>query len=157
MPVNPIPEGFRTVTPSLTLKDAAKAIEFYKKAFGAAELMCMKTPDGRVGHCELKIGDSVIFINDEFPEMGKTRSPQTLGMSTGGICLYVEDVDTSYARAIEAGGTTEMPVADMFWGDRFGTLVDPFGHIWSIATRKEELTPEQMAERAKAFYAKAAA
>ena len=148
----PIPQGFHTVTPSLVVRGAAEAIEFYKKALGAEELVRMPSPDGKIMHAELKIGDSIIFISDEFPNMGVSKAPQSLGGTTGTLHLYVPDVDSAFQRAINAGGKTTMPVADMFWGDRYGHVLDPFGFVWAIATRKEELTPEQMRERGeKAF------
>jgi PhnB protein len=150
---NPIPKGFHTVTPSLIVRDAAKAIEFYKKALGAEELMRMTGPDGKIGHAELKIGDSIIFLSDEFPNMGVARSPQTLGGCTGTLNLYVPDVDTTFQKAVSAGGKTAMPVADMFWGDRYGTFIDPFGHHWGLGTHKEDLTPQEIDQRAKEFYA----
>jgi PhnB protein len=153
MSVTPIPKGFHTVTPSLVVQNAAKAIEFYKKALGAEELMRMPTPDGKIGHAELKIGDSIIFISDEFPNMGVTKSPQTLGGCTGALNIYVEDVDSVFQRAVNAGGKTAMPVADMFWGDRYGTLTDPFGHVWGIGTHKADLSPQEIDKRAKEFYA----
>lgn len=153
MSVNPIPKGFHSVTPSLVVQNAAKAIEFYKKALGAEELMRMPTPDGKIGHAELKIGDSIIFISDEFPNMGVTKSPQTLGGCTGTLNLYVEDVDSVFQRAVNAGGKASMPVADMFWGDRYGLLTDPFGHTWGIATHKADLSPQDIDRRAKEFYA----
>lgn len=153
MSVNPIPKGFHTITPSLVVQNAAKAIEFYKKALGAEELMRMPTPDGKIGHAEIKIGDSIIFISDEFPNMGVTKSPQTLGGCTGTLNLYVEDVDSVFQRAVNAGGKTAMPVADMFWGDRYGLLTDPFGHTWGIATHKADLKPQEIDKRAKEFYA----
>src|SRR5947209_14330564 len=117
----PIPEGFHTVTPAIAVRDAAKAIEFYKKALGAQELVRMPSPDGKIMHAELKIGDSIIFLADEFPERGMSRAPQTLGGTTGTLNLYVQDADTSFDKAIDAGGKVNMPVADMFWGDRYGT------------------------------------
>jgi PhnB protein len=150
---NPVPKGFHTVTPSLIVRGAAEAIEFYKKALGAEELMRMTGPDGKIGHAELKIGDSVIFISDEFPNMGVARSPQSLGGCTGTLNLYVPDVDATFKQAVSAGGKTTMPVADMFWGDRYGTFSDPFGHHWGLGTHKEDLTAEEIDERAKAFYA----
>lgn len=153
MSVNPIPKGFHSVTPSLVVQNAAKAIEFYKKALGAEELMRMPTPDGKIGHAELKIGDSIIFISDEIPNVGVTKSPQTLGGCTGTLNLYVEDVDSVFQRAVNAGGKTAMPVADMFWGDRYGLLTDPFGHTWGIATHKADLSPQDIDRRAKEFYA----
>ena len=143
----------RTITPSLTIQGAAEAIEFYKKALGAEELMRMTGPDGKIGHAELKIGDSVIFVSDEFPNMGVARSPQTLGGCTGTLNLYVPDVDATFKQAVSAGGKTTMPVADMFWGDRYGTFSDPFGHHWGLGTHKEDLTAEEVDKRAAAFYA----
>ncbi len=150
----PIPEGFHTVTPFMTVKNCGQAIEFYKNAFGAEELFRMTSPDGKVAHAEIKVGDSIIMLGDEFPMPGANKSPQTVGASTGGICLYVPDVDASYDRAVKAGAKPFMPVTDMFWGDRYGNLHDPYGHIWAIATHKEDLTPQQIEERAKEFYAK---
>jgi PhnB protein len=148
----PIPDGFHTVTATLTVRDAAKAIDFYKKALGAEELMRMPSPDGKIGHAELKIGDSIIFLSDEFPNMGG-KSPQTLGGTTGSIYLYVENVDAAFQKAISAGGKTTMPVTDMFWGDRVGHFVDPFGHTWDISTRKKDLTAKEVEAGAKDFFA----
>ncbi len=153
--VKPIPQGFHTVTPSLVVRNAAQAIDFYKKALGAEELMRMASPGGKIGHAELKIGDSIIFLSDEMPEMG-CKSPQTLGGSAGTLHLYVEDVDKAFQRAINAGGKTTMPVADMFWGDRYGVFVDPYGHSWGLGTHKEDLTEQEIEERAKDFYAQMA-
>jgi PhnB protein len=149
-----IPEGYHTITPALTVKNCAKALDFYKTAFGAEELFRMTSPDGKIGHAEIKIGDSIIFLSDEFDMPGCAKSPQTLGASTGGLCIYVPDVDASYDRAVKAGASPNMPVSDMFWGDRYGNLIDPFGHVWAIATHKEDLTPQQIDERAQEFYAK---
>lgn len=154
--VKPIPKNFHTVTPSLCVRNAADAIEFYKKALGATELMRMKTPDGKIMHAELQIGDSIIFLSDEFPEMGKTRSPQTLGGTTGTLNLYVDDVDSSFKRAVDAGGTSAMPVTDMFWGDRYGQVTDPYGHTWGLATHKEELSPQELEKRTQDFFAQMA-
>lgn len=145
----PIPEGYHTATPYLIIKDAAKAIEFYKKAFGAKEVMRMAGPDGKVMHAEIKIGDSPIMLADEFPEMG-ARSPQSLGGSPVSIFLYVEDVDTLAEQAVAAGAEILMPVKDQFWGDRYGKLADPFGHLWDIATHKEDVTPEEIRKRTAA-------
>jgi len=147
MAVRPIPEGYHTVTPSLTIRDASRAIDFYKRAFGAQELMRMPGPGGKIMHAEIRIGDSVLMLTDEFPEMGG-KSPQALGGSPVYLFLYVENVDTVFKRAVDAGAQVKMPVADMFWGDRFGRLADPFGHEWGIATHKEDLTPEEIARRA---------
>jgi PhnB protein len=154
--VKPIPEGFHTVTPTLTVKGAAEAIEFYKKALGANELMRMNNPDGKIGHAEIKIGDSIIFIGDEMEMPGCARSPQTLGGFTGSLYLYVEDVDTAFQRAVAAGGRVTSPVTDMFWGDRHGSFVDPFGHTWSLSTRKQALSEQEIEEGAKKFMAQMA-
>ena len=151
----PIPPGFHTVTPSLVVRNAAEAIDFYKKALGAEEIMRMPDPSGRISHAELKIGDSIIFLSDEFPNM-PTTSPQTLGGCTGGFYLYVPDVDKSFQRAVDAGGKATMPVSDMFWGDRFDQFTDPFGHTWSISTHTKDLSPQEMEEGAKKFYAQMA-
>lgn len=151
-PTKPIPEGYHTVTPYLTVRNADRAIDFYKRAFGAKELMRMPGPGGKsLMHAEIQIGDSVIFLADEFPDIG-ARSPESLGGASGYLFLYVQDVDAAFKRAVEAGATVRMPVADMFWGDRFGKLTDPFGHEWGVATRKEDLTPAQIKKRAQAFY-----
>jgi PhnB protein len=144
-----IPEGYHTATPYLIIKGAAKAIEFYKKAFGAQEMMRMAQPDGRIGHAEIKIGDSPIMIADEFPEMG-ARSPQSLGGSPVSILLYVEDVDAFAKQAVTAGTKVVRPVKDQFYGDRSGSFEDPFGHQWHIATHVEDVAPEEMHKRAAA-------
>ena len=149
----PVPQGFHTVTPSLTVRNAAQAIDFYKKALGAQELNRMEMPDGKIGHAELKIGDSIIFLSDEMPGMGMSKSPQTLGGCTGVLNLYVPDVDTAFERAVTAGAKTAMPVADMFWGDRYGTFVDPFGFAWGMATHKEDVSPADMEMRMKEAFA----
>ena len=144
----PIPDGHHTITPCLVIKGAAEAIEFYKRAFGAEELgrMPMPGPDGqvRIGHAELQIGDSRLFLSDEFPDHGVT-GPN--GSSPVALHLYVTDVDAIFNRAVEAGATVKMPVADMFWGDRYGKLVDPFGHSWSIGTHIEDVPHEEMPQR----------
>ena len=145
----PIPKGYHTATPYLVIKGAAKAIEFYKKAFGAAEMTRMTQPDGRVGHAEIKIGDSPIMLADEFPEMG-ARSPQSIGGSPVSILLYVQDVDALTSSAIAAGAKVIRPVKDQFYGDRSGSLEDPFGHQWHIATHVEDVAPEEMKKRAAA-------
>jgi PhnB protein len=145
----PIPEGYHTATPYLIIKDAAKAIEFYKKAFGAKEMMRMSQPDGRIGHAEIKIGDSPIMLADEFPEMG-ARSPQSLGGSSVSILLYVEDVDAFANQAVAAGTKVVRAVKDQFYGDRSGSFEDPFGHQWHIATHVEDVAPEEMHKRAAA-------
>ena len=148
-----IPEGYGTVTPYLVVKDAGKAIEFYKRAFGAQEVMRMAGPGGhRVMHAEIKIGDSWVFMSDEFPGMGG-KSPETVGAVTASLHIYCEDVDAAFQKAVEAGAKTTMPPADMFWGDRYAKITDPFGHEWGLATHKEDLTQEEMAKRAEAFFA----
>ncbi|HZS34984.1 MAG TPA: VOC family protein [Methylomirabilota bacterium] len=151
--VKPIPDGYRTVTPYITVHGAAQAIDFYKRAFGAQEVERMTGPDGKsVMHAEIRIGDSVVMLSDESPQSG-TRSPQALGGATGSIFLYVPDVDAAFKRAVDAGAKPLMPPADMFWGDRFGKLVDPFGHHWGMATHKEDLSPEEIRKRGTAFMA----
>lgn len=147
--VNPIPEGYHSVTPYLIIKGAAAAIEFYQKAFGATELFRMAQPDGRVGHAEIRIGDSTIMMADEFPEMGHV-SPKTLGGSAVSLMIYVADVDAVFAQALAAGAAEDRPVEDKFYGDRGGSLVDPFGHVWHIATHTEDVSPEEMQKRATA-------
>jgi len=144
--VNPIPEGYHTATPYLIIRDAAAAIEFYKNAFGATELFRMPTPDGRVGHAEIKIGNSHIMLADEAPDMGAV-SPQSLGGTPISILLYVEDVDSMASQAITAGATVLRPVRDEFYGDRTGSFADPFGHQWHIATHKEDVSVEEMNKR----------
>ena len=148
MAVKPIPEGYRTVTPYLAVDDAAEAIEYYKKAFGAKERGRMETPDAKIGHAELEIGDSLVMLSDPFPQ-ATTRTPKELGGTSASVFLYVDDVDAVVKRAVDAGATVTMEVADQFWGDRFGSVQDPFGHSWSIATHVEDVPPEEMPERAK--------
>jgi PhnB protein len=143
MPVQAIPKGYHTLTPFMTVRDAARAIEFYKQAFGAEEKGVMKGDDGKVMHAELRIGDSIIMLADEFPEFG-SLSPQSTGGAGMGLHIYLEDVDSAFQRAVKAGAIVEMPVADMFWGDRYGKLRDPFGHKWSIGTHKADLSMEEM-------------
>jgi PhnB protein len=152
MAVKPIPEGYHTVSPYLAVDDAAKAIEYYKKAFGAKERGRMDTPDGGVAHAEIEIGDSVVMLSDPMPP-ASTKPPKELGGTSASVFLYVEDVDAIVEQAVDAGATVLMEVADQFWGDRFGTIQDPFGHTWSIATHVEDLTPEQIADRGKAAMA----
>ena len=147
--VNPVPCGFHTVTPHLVIRDAAKAIDFYTQAFGAEELCRMPGPEGKLMHAEIKIGDSILMISDEFPDWG-AKGPESLGGTPVTINLYVEDCDTVFNRAVEAGATVRMPLADQFWGDRYGQVVDPFGHVWSVATHIKELTPEEMSAAAAA-------
>ena len=149
----PIPQGHRSVTPYITLNDAARALDFYKRAFGAQVIVRMDFPGGKIGHAEIKIGDSPIMLGDEMPGSGN-QSPQSLGGTTGGILLYVENADAVFNQAVAAGAQVEMPVADMFWGDRYGRLKDPFGHSWSVATHIEDVTPAQMKERMQDVMAK---
>ena len=143
MSVKPIPDGYHTLTPFLTVRDAARAIEFYKQAFGATERGVMKGPDGKVMHAELMIGDSIIMLSDEFPQMGAV-SPETIGGSGMGLHIYLDGVDAAFDRAVKAGAHVEMPVMDQFWGDRYGKLKDPFGHKWSIATHMKDLSADEM-------------
>ena len=153
MAAKPIPEGYHTLTPSLTVRDAARAIEFYKRAFGAVEKGVMKGPDGKVMHAELRIGDSLVMLADEFPQFG-SLSPLSIGGTGTGLHIYVEDVDSAFDRAIGAGAVVEMPVAEMFWGDRFGKLVDPFGHKWSMATHTRDMSMEEIEEAQEEFMSK---
>jgi len=145
--VKPIPDGYHTLTPYLIIKNAANAIEFYKKAFGATELMRMAGPEGKVMHAEIKIGNSPIMISDECPEMD-ARSPQSLGGSPVSLLLYVEDVDPFFNRAISAGAKPVRPVKDQFYGDRSGSLSDPYGHVWHVATHVEDVPPAELQKRA---------
>jgi PhnB protein len=145
--VKPVPEGYHTVTPYLIVKGAAKAIEFYKQAFGAKEILRMGQPDGRIGHAEIQIGDSRIMLADEFPEID-ARGPESLGGTPVMVHLYVEDVDTVAERALAAGAKELRPVKDQFYGDRSGMFADPFGHKWNIATHKEDLSDEEIRRRA---------
>ncbi len=146
MAVQPIPAGYHTATIYLIVKGAAQALEFYKNAFGAVELMRMPGPNGTIGHAEIKIGDSPIMLADEFPEMGH-KSPTTLGGTAAGIMIYVPDCDAMFAKAVSLGATVMKPLADQFYGDRSGTITDPFGHQWTIATHIEDVSPEEMERR----------
>jgi PhnB protein len=150
MAVKPIPDGYHSVTPYMTIAGTAKAIDFYKQAFGAEEIMRMPAPDGKIGHAEIRIGDSVIMMSDEYPEMGAT-SPGTLGGSTMSIMIYVEDSDAVFNRAVAAGAKPAQPMEDKFYGDRAGSVLDPFGHLWHISTHKEDVPPDEMERRAKAY------
>jgi PhnB protein len=152
MAVKYIPDGYHTATPYLIIKGAAKALDFYKKAFGATELMRMQGPDGKVGHAEIKIGNSPIMLADEFPEMGY-KSPQSLGGSPISIMLYVENVDNTVEQAVAEGAKIAIPLKDQFYGDRNGTIHDPFGHVWTISTHIEDVSPEEMQRRAEALHA----
>jgi PhnB protein len=148
MAVEPIPEGYEGLIPSLAVDDAAKAIEFYKRAFGARERMRMEGPNDTIAHAELEIGSSVMMLADSFPQ-STLKPPSELGGTGVGVFIYVEDVDDVVQRAVDAGATVAMPVDDMFWGDRYGKITDPFGHEWEIATHTEDLTPEEMQERGR--------
>ena len=146
MSVKPIPEGYHSVTPSLTLDDASAAIDFYKRAFGATELYRLPGPGGKVMHAELKIGNSHIMLSDEFPDCG-ALSPKTIGGCPSSLLIYVEDVDAAFAQAIKAGATEKQPLTNQFWGDRIGSLMDPYGFRWSIATHIEDVSPEEIQRR----------
>jgi len=150
MPVKPVPEGYHTVTPYLIVSGGAKAIEFYKRALGATEKLRLEGPDGKIGHAEIEIGDSVIMLADEFPEMG-AKSPQSIGGTPVGICLYVENVDARFEQAVKAGAKIERPLQDQFYGDRSGTVIDPFGHKWTIATHIEDVSEEELSRRMAAM------
>jgi PhnB protein len=145
--VKPIPEGYHAVTPYLVVSDGAGAIEFYKKAFGAKELFRMTRPDGKVGHAEIRIGDSCVMVADEAPEV-EARSPQSVGGTPVMLHLYVEDVDRVFSQAVAAGATVLRPVSDQFYGDRTGGVADPYGHRWYIATHVEDVSPEEVKKRA---------
>lgn len=147
--VSPVPAGMHTVTPYLVCAGAARAIAFYERAFGAQEVMRLPGPDGRLLHAQVRIGDSMVMLNDEFPEMG-SLGPKARGGSSVTIHLFVPEVDQAFARALAAGAVVRMPLQDMFWGDRYGLVEDPFGHTWSLATRLRDLSPREMAEAAKA-------
>ena len=147
--VNAIPPGYHTVTPYLVVSDSASALDFYEKAFGAKEKARMPGPDGRIMHAEFQIGDSMIMMADEG---GPNKSPQSFGGTPVSIFLYVEDVDAVFNQAVEAGAKADMPPQDMFWGDRFGKLTDPFGHYWALATHVEDVQPEEMRRRQDAFF-----
>jgi PhnB protein len=150
MAVKPIPDGYHSVTPYLIIKGASKAIEYYKKAFGAVELFRMPGPNDMVMHAEIKIGDSPIMLADESQEMG-WKSPTTYGGTPASLMIYVPDVDTVYKQALSVGGKELKPLMDQFYGDRSGTLTDPFGHVWTVATHKEDVSPDEMAKRMAAM------
>lgn len=173
--VKPIPDGFHTITPSIVVSDAARAIDFYKEALGAEEVFRATTPDGgKVFHAEVRIGNSMFFVCDEFPEMSepggganggsaeagecpRQLSPNNLGGATGALNLYVENADASFERAVAAGARTLMPVMDAFWGDRFGMVADPFGHYWTFSTHIRDVSPEEIEAAAKEFFSQPAA
>lgn len=152
--VKPIPEGYHTISASLTVRNAAAAIEFYKKAFGAVETVRMAGPDGKIMHAEIRIGDSTLFINDEWP--GMAVAPSMTGLPSSSLFLYVPDVDRVFTQAVAGGATVNMAVENQFWGDRYGKLTDPLGHHWGIATHVEDVTPEEMKRRQEKFMARAA-
>jgi PhnB protein len=149
MSAKPVPDGYHTVTPYLIVNDGAKAIDFYCKALGATERMRLASPEGKIGHAELQLGDSVVMLADEFPQMG-ALSPKSVGGSPVGLAIYVEDVDSRFERAVKAGAKVVRPVQDQFYGDRSGTLEDPFGHKWTIATHIEDVPPEEISRRFEA-------
>ena len=153
-PGKPIPDGYRTVTPYLTVKSAGEAIDFYKRAFGAEEVVRMVGPDGKsVMHAEIKIGNSMLMLAEEWPQ-GDCKSPKSLGGTSVNMFLYVQDVDSAFQKAVSAGAKASMPPTDMFWGDRYCKLVDPYGHSWGIATHKLDMTPEEIVKGQKEFMAK---
>jgi len=144
-PVRAIPEGYHSISPSLTCKDAARAIEFYKSVFGATEIMRMPDPQGLIMHAEIRVGDSVVFINDEIP--GISCAPSGAALNPVYLFLYTEDVDSVFNRAVAANCKVTMPLANMFWGDRYGKFNDPFGHSWGVATHVEDVSPAEMTRR----------
>jgi PhnB protein len=146
-----IPEGYHTVTPYLIIDGASAALDFYKKAFGATEIMRMAHPDGKIGHAEIKVGDSPIMLADEHPQMGY-RGPRTLGGTPVSLCLYVDDVDSMARTAVAAGAKVVREVQDQFYGDRSGTFEDPYGHVWTISTHKEDLSMDEIHKRAEALH-----
>ncbi|MCI0701657.1 MAG: VOC family protein [Planctomycetia bacterium] len=150
MPVSAIPPGYHSVTPYITVRGAAKAIEFYKQAFGATEVMRFAMPDGTIAHAEIKIGDSVIMLCDEMPAFGN-RGPETLGGASGGLMIYLPNVDAAFAQAVAAGAKVFKPLQDQFYGDRSGSVTDPFGHIWTLSTHIEDVSEEEMKKRFEAF------
>jgi PhnB protein len=152
MAAQAVPEGYQTLTPYLSVDDAEAAIDFYRRAFGATEQGRMASPDGKIAHAELEIAGSKVMLSDAFPQF-TVKPPKDIGGTTVGIFMYVEDVDEVFRRAVEAGATSTMEPEDQFWGDRFGTVTDPFGHNWQIATHVEDVPPAEMEERAKAAFA----
>lgn len=152
--VKPIPENYRTITPFIVVDNAAAAIDFYRRAFGAKEIYRMAAPGGKIAHAELKIGDSMLMLSDEMPG-SELKAPRALGGTPANIFLYLEDVDTVFKQAVAAGAKVDAPLADMFWGDRYGRLTDPFGHSWALATHKEDVAPQEMERRGREAMAKA--
>lgn len=146
MAVSPVPAGYSRLTPYIIVRNAADAIAFYQKAFGAEELYRLNTPDGKVGHAELKVAGAVFMLADEVPDMG-FRSPESIGGSATALLLYVDDVDTLFEQALEAGADLVKPLADQFYGDRAGTISDPFGHVWTLATHIEDVSPAEIQRR----------
>jgi PhnB protein len=154
MAVKPIPDGYHSVTPYLIMRDASRAIDFYKRALGAVELFRFDAPGDKIGHAEIRIGDSVIMLADEYPDMGY-RGPQSIGGSAVSLMVYVDDVDAQFKRAVEAGAKVRQELKDQFYGDRSGTIEDPFGHVWTIATHKEDLSSDEVMRRAQEYSRKA--
>jgi PhnB protein len=154
-PIKPVPDGYHTATPTLTVDNGVRALDFYVKAFSAKKRSGVSSFEGKILHAEFQIGDSVFMLSDEFPGMGN-KSPKSLGGSSGSVWLYVPDVDAVYRTAIAAGATSVSPPTDMFWGDRFASVRDPYGHMWSIATHREDVPPAEMERRSKEFYAQMA-
>src|SRR5215469_11547573 len=151
--VKPIPDGYHSVTPYLTIRNAGQAIEFYKRAFGAQERVRMPAPDGKIAHAEIMIGNSILMLGEECPQMGN-QSPEALQGTSVGLALYVENVDDVFNRAVKAGATAKEEVSDKFWGDRAGCLTDPFGHKWTILTHKEDVAPQEMKKRMEQMFKK---
>lgn len=143
MAIQPIPQGYTGVTPYLVVKDAVRALDFYQKVFGGKQVLCLDYPDGRVAHAEVRIGDGHVMLSEEMESYGQ-KSPATLGGNSISLLVYVPDVDAVFARAVAAGATATRPVADQFYGDRTGTITDPFGHVWSIATHVRDMTQDEM-------------
>jgi PhnB protein len=155
MAVKPVPEGYHTVTPYLAVENASAAIDFYRRAFGAKERARISGPGDTIMHAELEVGDSLVMLSDPFPQ-ASTTPPKELGGTSASVFMYVEDIDAVYRQAIDAGATSLMEPDDMFWGDRFGSVQDPFGHSWTIATHIEDLEPEEMRRRSDEFMAQMA-
>jgi PhnB protein len=154
--VRAIPEGYHTITPALTCRDAAKAIDFYKKALGAKEINRMEGPDGKIGHAELQIGDSKFMLSDEYPQMASAPDPNSKSAPSSYLFIYSSDVDNDFNKAVSAGCKVTMPLQNQFWGDRYGRLTDPFGHHWGLAQHVEDVAPAEMERRAKEWQEKMA-